>query len=72
MQGIDVEALSINPFWYEAERDVVEKLIRYKRSWPSSAPASRAIRWAGVGHCSTRLAAQQLEDGAKKYGLRAR
>jgi aminocarboxymuconate-semialdehyde decarboxylase len=21
-QGIDIEALSINPFWYEAERDV--------------------------------------------------
>src|SRR5258707_13295387 len=27
-QGIDVEALSINPYWYRAERDVVEKLIK--------------------------------------------
>src|SRR3989454_805905 len=26
-QGIDVEALSINPYWYAAERDVVAKLI---------------------------------------------
>src|SRR6185295_1664684 len=26
-QGIDVEALSINPFWYEVDRDVAEKLI---------------------------------------------
>src|SRR5262245_27255590 len=25
-QGIDVEALSINPFWYKANRDVAEKL----------------------------------------------
>ena len=25
-QGIDVEALSINPFWYRAPRDVAEKL----------------------------------------------
>ena len=27
-QGIDVEALSINPFWYKADRDLAEKLIR--------------------------------------------
>ena len=27
-QGIDVQALSINPFWYGANRDVAEKLIR--------------------------------------------
>src|SRR5262245_36040283 len=26
-QGIDVEALSINPQWYKAERDVVTKVI---------------------------------------------
>ncbi len=27
-QGIDIEALSINPFWYEAERDVAAPLIK--------------------------------------------
>src|SRR5215216_5800257 len=26
-QGIDVEALSINPYWYRAERDVAAELI---------------------------------------------
>ena len=26
-QGIDVEALSINPFWYTADRDAARKLI---------------------------------------------
>nr|WP_298275335.1 hypothetical protein [uncultured Bradyrhizobium sp.] len=26
-QGIDIEALSINPFWYKADRDTAEKLI---------------------------------------------
>jgi aminocarboxymuconate-semialdehyde decarboxylase len=26
-QGIDVEALSINAYWYKAERDVAQKLI---------------------------------------------
>src|SRR5262249_6693960 len=27
-QGIDMEALSINPAWYRAERDVAEKVIK--------------------------------------------
>ncbi|MGC1890787.1 MAG: hypothetical protein WA709_32715, partial [Stellaceae bacterium] len=27
-EGIDVEALSINPFWYRAERDAAAELIR--------------------------------------------
>jgi aminocarboxymuconate-semialdehyde decarboxylase len=27
-QGIDVEALSINPYWYTAERDLARQLIR--------------------------------------------
>ena len=27
-QGIDVEALSINPYWYKAERDVAREIIR--------------------------------------------
>ena len=26
--GVDVEALSINPFWYRAERDAAERLIK--------------------------------------------
>src|SRR5438270_12611401 len=27
-QGIDVEALSINPYWYKAERDLARQLIK--------------------------------------------
>jgi hypothetical protein len=27
-EGIDMEALSINPFWYEADRDVATQLIK--------------------------------------------
>ena len=26
--GVDVEALSINPFWYRAEREAAEQLIK--------------------------------------------
>src|SRR6266849_9814653 len=27
-QGIDVEALSINPYWYKADRDVAREVIK--------------------------------------------
>ena len=27
-EGVDVEALSINPFWYRAERDAAAELIK--------------------------------------------
>src|SRR5260221_14271326 len=27
-QGIDVEALSVNPYWYKAERDLAPQLIK--------------------------------------------
>ena len=27
-QGIDIEALSINPYWYKAERDVAQAVIK--------------------------------------------
>ncbi len=27
-QGIDIEAISINPFWYHAERDKAEAVIK--------------------------------------------
>jgi aminocarboxymuconate-semialdehyde decarboxylase len=72
-QGIDVEALSINPFWYEAERDVVEKLIDVQNEKLAEFCAGEPERFVGLASVALQhpeLAAQQLEDGAKKYGLR--
>jgi len=42
-QGIDVEALSINAYWYKAERDVATRARQAcrTRSSPSSARRSR-------------------------------
>ena len=31
-QGIDMEALSINPYWYRAERDVAAEVIRIQNN----------------------------------------
>jgi aminocarboxymuconate-semialdehyde decarboxylase len=42
-QGIDVEALSINPYWYKADRDVAQKIIAI--SWPRPARPIRSASW---------------------------
>lgn len=44
--GIDVEALSINPFWYRTERDVATDVVRIqKRSSPNSAAGIPTASW---------------------------
>jgi aminocarboxymuconate-semialdehyde decarboxylase len=72
-QGIDVEALSINPFWYKADRDVAEKLIRTqneKLAELCAAHPDRFVAFATVAMQHPDLAVQQLEYGVKKLGLR--
>jgi aminocarboxymuconate-semialdehyde decarboxylase len=72
-QGIDVEALSINPYWYTANRDVATKLIQLqneKLAEICAAAPERFVAFATVALQHPDLAAQQLEDGVKKYGLR--
>jgi aminocarboxymuconate-semialdehyde decarboxylase len=72
-QGIDVEALSINPQWYKAERDAAteairiqnEKLAGFCATWPD-----RFVAFASVALQFPDLAVQQLEHGVKKLGLR--
>jgi len=71
-QGIDVEALSINPFWYEAERDVARQLVQLQNEKLAALCATypdRFVAFASVALQHPDLAAQQLEDG-KKLGLR--
>src|SRR2546425_5969977 len=72
-QGIDVEALSINPAWYRAERDVATQVIRI----PNEALAGfcgkypeRFVAFASVALQFPDLAVQQLVEGVKKLGLR--
>jgi aminocarboxymuconate-semialdehyde decarboxylase len=72
-QGIDMEALSINPAWYRAERDVVtqvikiqnERLAEFCGKYPD-----RFVAFASVALQFPDLAVQQLEEGVKKLGLR--
>jgi aminocarboxymuconate-semialdehyde decarboxylase len=72
-QGIDVAALSINPFWYGADRDRVEQLISIQNEKLAELCAKEPERWvafASVALQYPELAVQQLADGVKKLGLR--
>jgi len=72
-QGIDVEVLSINPFWYAAERELAGRLIKTQNEQLSAFCAAHADRFVGLATVSLQhpdLAAEQLEDGMKRLGLR--
>jgi aminocarboxymuconate-semialdehyde decarboxylase len=72
-QGIDVEALSINPFWYTAERDVAEKVIQIQNEALAALCAAQPDRFVAFASVSLQypdLAVQQLEAGVRKLGLR--
>jgi len=72
-QGIDVEALSINAFWYATDRDLAAKIIRIQNEKLADLCAKypdRLVAFATVALQHPELAAQQLEEGVKKLGLR--
>lgn len=72
-QGIDIEALSINPVWYHAERDVATEVIRIqneKLAEHCGNHPDRFVAFASVALQFPELAAQQLEHAVKKLGLR--
>jgi len=72
-QGIDVEALSINAYWYKAERDVAQKLIALQNEKLAefcAAHSERFVAFASVALQFPDLAASQLDDAVKKLGLR--
>ena len=72
-QGIDIAALSINPYWYKAERDVAQALIKMQNEKLAELCAKepdRFVAFATIALQHPDLAVTQLEDGIKKLGLR--
>ena len=51
-QGIDVEVLSINPFWYAVDRDVAARLIRAQNEGLAEICAANPDRFGGARHGS--------------------
>jgi aminocarboxymuconate-semialdehyde decarboxylase len=72
-QGIDVEALSINPNWYRTDRDLARQIIKIQNEKLAEACAAnpdRFVAFASVALQFPVLAAEQLEEGVRKYRLR--
>src|ERR1700682_259782 len=71
--GTDMQALSINPNWYSVDRDIAQKMIKVqneKLAELCAAHPDRFVAFASVALQFPDLAAEQLEEGVKKYNLR--
>src|SRR5712671_2223879 len=72
-EGIDIQALSINSYWYSADRDLASRLVNLQNEKLAAMCAThsdRFVAFASVALQFPELAAQQLEDGVKRWGLR--
>jgi len=71
--GIDVQALSINPFWYWADENLSRRIVNLQNEKLAELCAAHPQRFVGLGSVALQhpnLAAEQMEEGIKKYGMR--
>src|SRR6267378_3478713 len=73
-QGIDIEALSINPiFWFKAEPDLAGQVVKLQNEKLADICAAQPDRFVGLASVALQypdLAAEQLEHAVKGLGLR--
>ena len=73
-RGIDVQALSINTYWwYEADRDLATKIVQVHDEGLSkwcAAHSDRFVAFTSPALQFPELAAQQLEHAVKQLGMR--
>jgi aminocarboxymuconate-semialdehyde decarboxylase len=71
--GIDVQAVSINPFWYWADEELARKIIQIQNEKIAALCAAHPDRFVGLGSVALQhpsLAVEQLEEGVKKLEMR--
>lgn len=71
--GIDLQVLSINPFWYRKDRDTAEAICRIHNESLAEICASHPKRFAAFASLAMQfpdLAVQQLEEAVKRHGLK--
>jgi aminocarboxymuconate-semialdehyde decarboxylase len=71
--AIDMEILSINPFWYRKDRDTAEQIVKINNEKLAEFCAAKPDRFAAFASLSLQfpdLAVQQLETAIKKQGLK--
>jgi aminocarboxymuconate-semialdehyde decarboxylase len=72
-QGLDVSALSINPWWYDRDRDLSAEIIRLQNEAlveMCAANPDRFVAFATAALHHPKLAVEQLEHAVKKLGFR--
>jgi aminocarboxymuconate-semialdehyde decarboxylase len=72
-EGIDVQVVGINPFWYWAERDLATQIVQVQNEAIAKLCASHPDRFVGLASVALQfpeLAADQLEQGMKKLDMR--
>jgi aminocarboxymuconate-semialdehyde decarboxylase len=72
-QAIDMEVLSINPFWYGKDRDLAEKIVSIQNEKLAELVGAHPDRFAAFASLTLQdsaLAAQQLEKAMKNQGLK--
>jgi aminocarboxymuconate-semialdehyde decarboxylase len=71
--GIDVEVLSINPFWYGLGEADARRVVQFQNEQLAELCArypDRLVGLATVALQHPQLAAQQLQQGLERYGFR--
>ena len=71
--AIDMEVLSINPFWYRKDRDTAAQIVKMQNEKLAELCASKPDRFAAYASLALQfpdLAVQQLETAMKQQGLR--
>jgi aminocarboxymuconate-semialdehyde decarboxylase len=71
--AIDMEILSINPYWYGKDRDLAAAIVKVQNEKLAELTASRPDRFGAFASLTLQfpdLAVQQLETAVKKQGLR--
>ncbi|MGA2057237.1 MAG: amidohydrolase family protein [Bradyrhizobium sp.] len=72
-QGIDMEVLSINPFWYGIERDLAGQIVKLQNEKLAELCAAKPDRFAAFASLTLQapdLAVQELETAVRKQGLK--
>jgi aminocarboxymuconate-semialdehyde decarboxylase len=73
VMGIDVQAVSVNPWWYWADEDLARKIIQIQNERIAALCVAHPDRFVGLGSVALQhpsLAVQQIEEGIKKLGMR--
>jgi len=71
--GIDVQVLSINPFWYAADRDAVRRVIDVQNEQLAALCAAHPDRFVALATVALQypdLAAEQLDHAVKALRMR--